>query len=163
LLRPQSLFTLGHVEIVLWREDELPQSYGYYVSPGSWPWVALSALWPQKGRLVRSGRVAAPHGVACRTWPLGAGQFRAVKAFLERVTDDCRTGRRRYHALRANCFHLAFECLEAAGFGQIRRTREWILLIPTIGSKSFARDVMEAPADGLPGALRERTPPVSPG
>jgi hypothetical protein len=150
LLRPQSLFSLGHVEIVLGQEGQAPKCYGYYVSPSTWPWIALSVLWPQKGRLIRSAG-GIPRGARCRTWLLSPGQFQELEEYLERVAEDCRTGRRRYNALRANCFHLAFECLEAAGHRRERRTREWILFVPTIGSKSFARDVMDQGQD-LPGS-----------
>ena len=96
-------------------------------------------------------------GARCRTWRLTAAQFHAVREHLEHVADQCRAGKQRYSALRFNCFHLAFRCLDVAGFRWQRRTRQWVVFVPTIGSESFCKDLMP----GATGTGREPDWPCS--
>ena len=141
VLRPSTWFHLGHVEIVLWEPPGKPESYGFYVNPPTWRRVLLSVFAGQSARIVR-GSGLLPYPSQWRCWELDAEQVRAVRDYLGDVDRGSARGSVRYHALRFNCFHLAYECLRVAGQASSPRSRQWVGCLPTRGSKSFSRDLM---------------------
>jgi carbamoyltransferase len=137
LLRPFSLFDLGHVDIILCSPPVHPKSYGFYVSPTR-PWrVFASVFLPQAARVVRSS--AFPEKPThWRSWRLPPDRMAALREYLEEIEAGCADGSTRYRAVRFNCFHLARRCLEIGGVAAAA-PRQWFLGIPTLGSSSFLR------------------------
>jgi hypothetical protein len=135
-LSPSTWVDLGHVEILCWDPPRPACSYGFYVSPGTRWRVLLSVFRPQAARMV-CGRGLVGRRSLWRAWRLSQAQLQALHGYLSEVTAGCARGKTRYQALRFNCFHLAYRCLEVAGQRPPRLRRQWIFVFPTLGASSF--------------------------
>jgi len=137
--RPLSYIDLGHVDVILWTPSQLPATFGLY--PESPRRVVLSALFPQRARLVRSSaftRVPA----YWHFWVLSEAQFAAVKRYLQSVAAGCADGSVRYDAIRFNCLHLAHRCLQTAGLNPPSVPAQRVWFAWTIVPLSFINAVM---------------------
>jgi hypothetical protein len=148
-LRPWSLLDLGHVEIMLCLPAQAPECYGFYVSPANWWRVLLSVFWPQRARLIRRSWVPTTPRY-WRSWDMTPASMAAARAFLEGAAANCETASLRYHALRYNCFHLAFDCLRAFGQCPPAESRQWAFIFRTVGSASFCKDVIGPQPSSIP-------------
>ena len=138
---PSSWVDLGHVEILYWEPPQPPRSFGFYVSPGTRWRVFRSVFRPQAARMICGQRLV-NRGSPWRAWKLSEDQMEALRHYLAVMTEGAANGTTRYRALRFNCFHLALRCLEVAGQRPPRLRPQWIFIFPTLGSKSFLRDLM---------------------
>jgi len=136
IFHPSSFFDLGHVEILLWEPPARPESFGFYVRPGTAWRIFLSVFFRQSARMV-----VGEHFVSRRTdwraWPIGDHEYKIVRAYLRGVVAGCANGGIQYRALRVNCFHIAHQCLVLSGNDPGRLRRQWVFVLPTLGSRSF--------------------------
>lgn len=138
-LRPFSWIDLGHVDIIVWVPPGLPEAFGFY--PVSYKRVLLSALVPQRAKLIQSNRFTRIPAY-WHLWKVSEERLEAVRNYLKSSVRLCSNGFLRYDAVRFNCLHLAYRCLQIAGLNPPSVPLQRVWFVRTLVPLSFIKAVM---------------------